>query len=316
MAPAENLRQVLMEIPNPQPKIAVHLRRTYEEIMNSMRAQTRLTALHANVPPTSFLRMENSPTAQDFSEVSSFARRKFGARRRTYTSLSNFICNKKSLENDSEKESPFKKQRLHFKRGVDLEVKLNHLLSSQLVQTFVLHRYPAIDDEDRNLVLPSLILKFAQEQLALTKRSVYRSIPRWRLGSNRDAYCYRKAHNHLRIYKRTCLEQGKLLLQAELWETALNYILSAWRYTSELPQWDNSFHNECTQQCFAVLAVQCLTALQRSCLALEKYKQLRKRLRIAYTQNKLIKPCLEEMETMLVVLECGSPGQNQSCLSP
>ncbi|XP_051870041.1 uncharacterized protein LOC127569437 isoform X2 [Pristis pectinata] len=315
MAPSENLRQVLVEIPNPQPKIAVHLRRSYEEILNSTRVQTRLTTLHANVPPMSFLRRENEPTAQDISEVTSLTRRNFGARRGMCINSSTFISNKKTLENDSEKELPFKKQRLHFKPGVNLEVKLDDLLTSQLVHTLLLHRYPAIDDEDMKLVLPSLILKCAQKQLELSKSNVYRSIPRWRLGSNRDAYCYRKAHNHLQAFKRTCLEQGKLLLQAGCWETSLNYILIAWRITSELPQWDNSFHNECTQQCFTVLAVQGTTALQKSCLELDKYKQLRKRLRIAYTQNKLIKPCLEELDRIIVVLECSPSEQIPSCLN-
>ncbi|XP_069744821.1 uncharacterized protein [Narcine bancroftii] len=262
MSPAENLRQVLVEIPNPQPKVAVHLRRSYEEILNSTRAQTRLMALQANVPPAYFLRKES------------------------HSGL------------------PFKKRRLHLKPAVKIEVKLNDLLSSQLVETLLLHRYPAIDDEDMKLIFPSLIMKFVQEQLELIKSNIYRSIPRWRLGSNRDAYCYRKARNHIQAFQKTCLEQGKLLLQAECWETALNYILVAWRYTSELPQWDISFHNECTEQCFTVLAVQGITALQRSCLDMEKHKQLKKRFKIAYTQNKLIKPCLEKLDSMIVVLEC------------
>ncbi|XP_062906589.1 uncharacterized protein LOC134347912 [Mobula hypostoma] len=311
MAP-ENLRQVLVEIPNPQPKIVVHLRRSYEEILNSTRSQMQLTALHANLPPTSFLRRENDPTAQDISEVSSLMKRKFGARRRMCSST--FISDKNPSENSSEKESPFKKQRLHFKPGGNLQVKLKDLLSSQLVQT-LLRQYPAIDDEDVKLVLPSLILKCAQKQLEIIKSNVFRSIPRWRLGSNRDAYCYRKARNHLQVFKRTCLEQGKLLLQAGCWETSLNYMLIAWQYTSELPHWDNSFHNESTQQCFTVLAAQGTTALQRSSLELEKYKQLRKRLKIAYTQNKLIKPCLEELDSMIVDLECSSSEHNPSYLN-
>ncbi|XP_072900646.1 uncharacterized protein [Hemitrygon akajei] len=301
MAP-ENLRQVLVEIPNPQPKIAVHLRRSYEEILSSTRSPMRLPALHANVPPMSFLRRENDPTAQDISEVSSLTRRKFGARR---TCSSTFISDKNPSENGSEKESPFKKRRLHFKPDGNLQVKLKDFLSSQLVQT-LLHQYPAIDDEDVKLVLPSLILKCAEKQLEIIKSNVFRSIPRWRLGSNRDAYCYHKAHNHLQVFKRTCLEQGKLLLQAGCWETSLNYTLIAWRYTSELPHWDNSFHNESTQQCFTLLAAQGTTALQRSSLELEKYKQLRKRLKIAYTQNKLVKPCLEELDSIIVDLECSS----------
>uniref|UniRef100_UPI00398E567A uncharacterized protein isoform X2 n=1 Tax=Pristiophorus japonicus TaxID=55135 RepID=UPI00398E567A len=282
MAPAVNLRRVLVEIPNPQPKIAVHLRRSYEDILNSTRTQSRLTTLSANIP-TSFLRTDN---------ISSDDR---------------LVQNLNATP-----ELPFKKQRLNFKPGVNLEFKLNDLASSQLVRTLLLHRYPVLDDEDLKFILPSLNLKFAQEQLELNKINVYRSIPRWRLGSNRDAYCYRKAHVHLQAFKKTCLEQGRLLLQAECWETALDYILIAWRFTSDLPQWDNSFHNECMQKCFTALTVQCMTGLQRSCLELEKYKQLKKRLRTAYTQNKLIKPCLEELDRIMRVLECNPSEQNLS----
>ncbi|XP_067848457.1 uncharacterized protein [Heptranchias perlo] len=324
MAPAVNLRQVLVEIPNPQPKIAVQLRRSYEDILNSTRTPSRLTTFHVNMP-TSFLITDNIPsddrlvqnlnvTPENTSEVSPFARRKFGEGRRSCLSspaASNYHT--KTLQTGNKKELPFKKQRLNFKPGVNLEFKLNDLASSQLVRTLLLHRYPALDDEDLKLVLPSLNLKFAQEHLELNKINIYRSIPRWRLGSNRDAYCYRKAHVHLQAFKKTCLEQGRLLLQAECWETALDYILIAWRYTSELPQWDNSFHNECTQQCFTALAVQCTTGLQRSSLELEKYKQLKKRLRTAYTQSKLIKPCLEELDRIMEVLECSPPKHNLSC---
>ncbi|XP_078089000.1 uncharacterized protein LOC144506573 [Mustelus asterias] len=322
MASAVNLRQVLVEIPNPQPKIAVHLRRSYEDILNSTRTQSRLTTLRVNIP-TSFLRTDNVPsdcliqnlnaTPENIPEGPSFARRKFGDRRRLcFGSPAAPSCCTKTLQSSNKKELPFKKQRLNFRPDASLEFQLNDLASSQLVRTLLLHRYPELDEEDLKLVLPSLNLKFAQEQLELSKINMYRSIPRWRLGSNRDAYCYRKAHIHLQAFKKTCLEQGRLLLQAECWETALDYVLIAWRCTSELPQWDNSFHNECTQQCFTALAVQCMTSLQRSCLDLEKYKQLKKRLRIAYTQSKLIKPCLEKLDRIIEMQKCSSPEHNLS----
>jgi len=44
-------------------------------------------------------------------------------------------------------------------------------------------------------------LKYLQEDLQLKKANVYRSIPYWRLGSNRDARCYRKAYPHLVAFK-------------------------------------------------------------------------------------------------------------------
>lgn len=44
-------------------------------------------------------------------------------------------------------------------------------------------------------------LKLLQVDLQLRKARVYRSIPYSRLGSNRDAHCYRKAYPHLLAFK-------------------------------------------------------------------------------------------------------------------
>lgn len=44
-------------------------------------------------------------------------------------------------------------------------------------------------------------LKLLLEDLLQKKASVYRSIPYSRLGSNRDAHCYRKAYPHLLAFK-------------------------------------------------------------------------------------------------------------------
>lgn len=44
-------------------------------------------------------------------------------------------------------------------------------------------------------------LKYLQEELQLRKATIYRSIPYSRLGSNRDAHCYRKAYPHMVAFK-------------------------------------------------------------------------------------------------------------------
>eukprot|EP00062_Callorhinchus_milii_P010934 gi/632956353/ref/XP_007893915.1/ PREDICTED: uncharacterized protein LOC103180104 [Callorhinchus milii] len=319
MAPAVNLRQVLVEIPNPQPKIAVHLRRSYEDILNSTRTAPPLSSLRVNIP-TSYLRRESIPsndhqlvpnlevaTPESISGISPVSR-SFGGEEQNshFNSPTSSSYQTRTWQSGKTKEMPMKKRRLNVKHNVNFEPKLNDSSSSQLVSTLLLHSHPELD-QNLKLVLPSLILKILQEQLELNKSNVYRSIPRWRLGSNRDAYCFRKAHAHLQAFKKTCLEQGRLLLQAECWETTTDYTLIAWRYTSELPHWDNSFHNECTQQCFTALAVQSMIGLQRSCLELEKYKQLKKRFQVACTQNKLMKPCLQQLEGIVKDLEYSGP---------
>ncbi|XP_074483392.1 uncharacterized protein LOC141763041 isoform X2 [Sebastes fasciatus] len=105
-------------------------------------------------------------------------------------------------------------------------------------------------------------LKYLQDDLQLKKANVYRSIPYSRLGSNRDAHCYRKAYPHLVAFKVSCQEWGQVLLRNKEWDAALEHTLMAWRYTSELPQWDTANHNALREQCYSILAAHSVTALQ------------------------------------------------------
>ncbi|XP_077954351.1 uncharacterized protein LOC120828799 isoform X2 [Gasterosteus aculeatus] len=105
-------------------------------------------------------------------------------------------------------------------------------------------------------------LKYLQEDLQLKKANVFRSIPYSRLGSNRDAHCYRKAYPHLVAFKVSCQEWGQVLLRNKEWESVLEHTLMAWRYTSELPHWDTANHNALRQQCYDILAANSLAALQ------------------------------------------------------
>ncbi|KAG7467429.1 hypothetical protein MATL_G00153620 [Megalops atlanticus] len=147
--------------------------------------------------------------------------------------------------------------------------------------------------------LPCAALKLLQADLHLKKTSVYRSIPYSRLGSNRDAHCYRKAYPHLLAFKRSCQEGGRLLLRSEWWEAALEHALVAWRYTSELPQWDTGCHNALREQCFSALAAHCTTALRRQPPRADRARELLRRFRAARTHSKLIAPCVEELERIL-----------------
>ncbi|KAJ8350330.1 hypothetical protein SKAU_G00254600 [Synaphobranchus kaupii] len=142
-------------------------------------------------------------------------------------------------------------------------------------------------------------LKLLQVDLHLRKARVYRSIPYSRLGSNRDAHCYRKAYPHLLAFKSACQEGGRLLLQSKRWEAALEYTLVAWRYTSKLPQWDTVSHNAVKEQCYGVLAAHCAAALQHGPPGAGKAAELLRRLKAAQTHSPLISPCVQELERIL-----------------
>ncbi|XP_062303577.1 uncharacterized protein LOC134007877 [Osmerus eperlanus] len=146
---------------------------------------------------------------------------------------------------------------------------------------------------------PTSDLKLLQEDLHLKKANVYRSIPYSRLESNRDAHCYRKAFPHLVAFKVSCQEGGRALLQREDWDSVLEHALVAWRYTSELPQWDTSSHNTVREQCFSVLAAHCLTSLQHQPPLLSRATELLRRFKMAQVHSSIIVPCIQELQRIL-----------------
>ncbi|CAL1598210.1 unnamed protein product [Knipowitschia caucasica] len=142
-------------------------------------------------------------------------------------------------------------------------------------------------------------LKFLQDDLQLKKANVYRSIPYSRLGSNRDAHCYRKAYPHLLAFRVSCQEWGQVLLQNKECDVVLEHTLIAWRFTSELPQWDTSSHNTLREQCFSVLASQSQAALQHYRPTASRGQELLRRFKMAQQQSHAITPCIVTLERIL-----------------
>ncbi|KAM4601762.1 uncharacterized protein ACJ7VT_019803 [Polymixia lowei] len=158
---------------------------------------------------------------------------------------------------------------------------------------------------------PSILtsdLKYLQEDLQLKKTNVYRSIPYSRFGSNRDAHCYRKAYPHLVAFKVSCQEWGQVLLRNEEWDAAVEHALMAWRYTSELPQWDTLGHNVLREQCYGVLAAHCRAALRHYRPEPGKGRELLRRLKMAQVHSQTIGPCIQELQSILGCAEDSSMG--------
>lgn len=82
-------------------------------------------------------------------------------------------------------------------RMEDNQTPLSNQQLVQLIRSFILVEQGQ-RQEPRALTTD---LKPIQEDLHLKKTNVYRSIPYSRLGSNRDAHCYRKAYPHLVVFK-------------------------------------------------------------------------------------------------------------------
>ncbi|KAF3706290.1 hypothetical protein EXN66_Car021982 [Channa argus] len=168
----------------------------------------------------------------------------------------------------------------------------NHQLV-QLIRSLIL-----VEQSQEPRILAS-DLKYLQEDLHLKKANVYRSIPYSRFGSNRDAHCYRKAYPHLVAFKVSCQEWGQVLLRNKEWDPVLEHTLMAWRYTSELPQWDTANHNALREQCYSILAAHSLTALNHYHPEPSRGRELLRRMRMAQLHSLSIVPCIQELQRIM-----------------
>ncbi|KAK7926187.1 hypothetical protein WMY93_008497 [Mugilogobius chulae] len=146
-------------------------------------------------------------------------------------------------------------------------------------------------------------LKFLHDDLQLKKANVFRSIPYSRLGSNRDAHCYRKAYPHLVAFKVSCQEWGQVLLRNHEWDAVVEHTLMAWRFTSELPQWDTASHNALREQCFSILATQSQAALQHYSPQASRGRELLRRFKMAQQHSQTITPCIQTLQRILGELD-------------
>ncbi|XP_047210790.1 uncharacterized protein LOC124861262 isoform X1 [Girardinichthys multiradiatus] len=170
------------------------------------------------------------------------------------------------------------------------------LSKQQLVQ---LIRSLILVEQSKEPRMVATDLKCLQEDLQLKKTNVYRSIPYSRFGSNRDAHCYRKAYPHLVAFKVSCQEWGQVLLRNKEWDAVLEHSLMAWRYTSDLPQWDTVNHNVLREQCYSILAAHGLAALQHHHPEASRGLELLRRFKMAQLQSQLIVPCIEELQRIM-----------------
>ncbi|XP_059184038.1 uncharacterized protein LOC131962940 [Centropristis striata] len=171
-----------------------------------------------------------------------------------------------------------------------------HLSKQQLVQ--LIRSFILVEQSQEPEILAS-DLKYLHEDLHLKKANVYRSIPYSRFGSNRDAHCYRKAYPHLVAFKVSCQEWGQVLLRNKEWDAVLEHTLMAWRYTSELPQWDTANHNALREQCYSILAAHSLTALQHYHPEPSRGRELLRRLNMAQSHSQSIVPCIQELQRIM-----------------
>jgi len=57
------------------------------------------------------------------------------------------------------------------------------------------------------------------------------------------------------------MEQLKMLVSFDCWDAVVQYVVMAWKYVHQLPNWDDPAHNRTKLLCFQYLAAQCFMAI-------------------------------------------------------
>lgn len=102
-----------------------------------------------------------------------------------------------------------------------------------------------------------------ENKLKAFSKDITKAFPWTKYGSSRDAFCYRRVKGHLNVFKRECLEQCKVFVDAKQWKQAIKYILIAWQYVDQLPRWDDPKHNKLNEQCYKKLSSYLANSLKK-----------------------------------------------------
>ncbi|XP_046967955.1 uncharacterized protein LOC124535692 [Vanessa cardui] len=163
---------------------------------------------------------------------------------------------------------PIKRSRLEhtfdgeFKGPLDTALK--GLSPTQLIHMIkrITHKHPDIEQDIRK-EMPTPDLTPLEEKLSYLKSNIFKSLPTSRLTSKTDSPAYSRVATHLAAFKKCLIEQGKVLVDSQHWETVMKYVFLAWSYVRATPVWDNQPHNAQRKQCFKALTNFCMTALKK-----------------------------------------------------
>lgn len=149
-----------------------------------------------------------------------------------------------------------------YKGSIDTALK--GLSPTQLISLIknITYRHPDIELELRkDMPLPDLTP--IEERLIYLKSNIFKSLPTSRLTSKTDSPAYSRVATHLTAFKKCVIEQGKILIESQHWESVIKYVFLAWNYVKATPVWDNAPHNAQRKQCFKALTNFCLIALKK-----------------------------------------------------
>lgn len=198
-------------------------------------------------------------------------------------------------------------KRCRLEQTLDAEYKgpidnaLKGLSPTQLIHMIktITYKHPEIEHEIRTS-MPVPDLTPLEEKLSYLKCNVFKSLPTSRLTSKTDSPAYSRVSTHLAAFKKCLIEQGKLLVESQHWESVIQYVLMAWGYVKATPVWDNQPHNSQRKQCFKALTNFCLTALKKGVLAKDFLADVQDKLEGMMADHEDIHSCMKYIQGQLL----------------
>ncbi|KAJ2951659.1 hypothetical protein O0L34_g13818 [Tuta absoluta] len=196
---------------------------------------------------------------------------------------------------------PIKRTRLdktiesEFKGPIDTALK--GLSPTQLITMIrtITHKHPEIEQEIRK-DMPRPDLAPLEEKLSYLKSNIFKSLPVSRLTSKTDSPAFSRASTHLAAFKKCVIEQGKVLVESQHWESVLEYVFLAWSYVKATPVWDNQPHNIQRRQCFRALTNFCMSALKKGGLSKTVLSDTQDKLQGMVADSEDVQSCLKYIQ--------------------
>ncbi|CAH2982866.1 unnamed protein product [Chilo suppressalis] len=197
---------------------------------------------------------------------------------------------------------PLKKSRIEKLAECNgpIDVALKGLSPTQLINMIktITYTHPEIEKQIRR-EMPVPDLSPLEERLIYLKSNIFKSLPTSRLTSKTDSPAYSRVATHLAAFKKCVVEQGKVLVESQHWESVIQYVLLAWSYVKSTPVWDNHPHNTQRKQCFKALTNFCMTALKKGNLNQDFLIDIQDKLQGMISDNDDIQSCLKYIQGQL-----------------
>lgn len=151
----------------------------------------------------------------------------------------------------------------------------------------------------------STIFSPMEQQLALLKKNIFRSLPSSRLVKKNDSVAFARASLHLVAFKQAIVDHLAQLHDSKHYDALLDYVMMAWSYVRSTPVWENHSHNAVRRHCFKNLAYHSKSALQHGGIYLgeERLRNFGGRLKDLQTDCDLLASCAAHLDYLVKTIE-------------